>query len=179
MVLNSDSDDDSLPDLDFGLPAIKAKTTTTTTTTTRLKRTSEGQTDGLRKPTKRPKEDSIDFNALVRAAQKNREIERQIQEHKAALEKSYEEPVNATVAINQETLGHVVDDDNDPEKAHRLFQAMQRTNATQMESTFYFFQDNSDSIQVRPKFPASSLPNHRWVSNFQGSAFITLRCACY
>jgi hypothetical protein len=169
VVLNSDSDDDSLPDLDFGIPTAKVKTITTMTTT-RSKRTSEDQVDGLRKPTKKARDDKINFNTLVRTAQKNLETERQIQEHKAALERSLEEPVNTTITIDEETLGQVVDDDDDddPAKAHRLFQAMQRTNATQLESTFHFFHDNSDSIQVRPRFPISSLPNHRWVSNFEG-----------
>ncbi|KAG9185857.1 hypothetical protein G6011_07188 [Alternaria panax] len=171
VVLNSDSDEDSLPDLDFGIPMtrVKAVATTTTMTATRSKRTSEDQIDGLRKPSKKAKGDRINFSALVQAAQKNRETERQIQEHKTALEAPLEAPVNASVPINEETLGQVVDDDDDPDKAHRLFQAIQRTNATQLESTFHFFQDNSDSIQVRPAFPINSLPNHRWVSNFEDS----------
>ncbi|CAN9426514.1 unnamed protein product [Alternaria alternata] len=168
MVLNSDSDDDSLPDLDFGIPVTKVKALTTMTTT-RSKRTSEDQVDGLRKPVKKAKGDRINFSALVQTAQKNRETERQILEHKTALETPLEIPVNASITINEETLGQVVDDDDDPEKAHRLFQAMQRTNATQLESTFHFFKDNSDSnsIPMRAAFPIRSLPNHRWVSNFE------------
>ncbi|CAN9393084.1 unnamed protein product [Alternaria alternata] len=168
MVLNSDSDDDSLPDLDFGIPVTKVKALTTMTTT-RSKRISEDQVDGLRKPVKKAKGDRINFSALVQTAQKNRETERQILEHKTALETPLEIPVNASITINEETLGQVVDDDDDPEKAHRLFQAMQRTNATQLESTFHFFKDNSDSnsIPMRAAFPIRSLPNHRWVSNFE------------
>ncbi|KAH6841616.1 hypothetical protein B0T12DRAFT_263388 [Alternaria alternata] len=170
MVLNSDSDDDSLPDLDFGIPVTKVKALTTMTTT-RSKRISEDQVDGLRKPVKKAKGDRINFSALVQTAQKNRETERQILEHKTALETPLEIPVNASITINEETLGQVVDDDDDPEKAHRLFQAMQRTNATQLESTFHFFKDNSDSnsIPMRAAFPIRSLPNHRWVSNFEDS----------
>ncbi|CAN9429825.1 unnamed protein product [Alternaria alternata] len=170
MVLNSDSDDDSLPDLDFGIPVTKVKALTTMTTT-RSKRTSEDQVHGLRKPVKKAKGDRINFSALVQTAQKNRETERQILEHKTALETPLEIPVNASITINEETLGQVVDDDDDPEKAHRLFQAMQRTNATQLESTFHFFKDNSDSnsIPMRAAFPIRSLPNHRWVSNFEDS----------
>ncbi|OAG25434.1 hypothetical protein CC77DRAFT_322054 [Alternaria alternata] len=170
MVLNSDSDDDSLPDLDFGIPVTKVKALTTMTTT-HSKRISEDQVDGLRKPVKKAKGDRINFSALVQTAQKNRETERQILEHKTALETPLEIPVNASITINEETLGQVVDDDDDPEKAHRLFQAMQRTNATQLESTFHFFKDNSDSnsIPMRAAFPIRSLPNHRWVSNFEDS----------
>ncbi|CAN9267087.1 unnamed protein product [Alternaria alternata] len=178
MVLNSDSDDDSLPDLDFGIPVTKVKALTTMTTT-RSKRTSEDQVDGLRKPVKKAKGDRINFSALVQTAQKNRETERQILEHKTALETPLEIPVNASITINEETLGQVVDDDDDPEKAHRLFQAMQRTNATQLESTFHFFKDNSDSnsIPMRAAFPIRSLPNHRWVSNFEGADMAQLEAS--
>ncbi|KAL1792590.1 hypothetical protein ACET3X_009097 [Alternaria dauci] len=170
VVLNSDSDDDSLPELDFGIPTPRVKAITTMTTT-RSKRTSEDQIDGLRKPVKKAKGDRINLSALVQAAQKNRETERQIQEHKAALETAMQVSVNASIAINEETFGQVVDDDDDPDKAHRLLQAMQRTNATQLESTFHFFKDNPDSnsIPVRPVFPITSLPNHRWVSSFEDS----------
>jgi regulator of replication initiation timing len=175
VVPNSDSDDDSLPDLDFGISAPKVKAVTTTTSTTRSKRMSEDQQNGLRKPIKKAKADKTSFDALVKTAQQNLETERQIQEHKAALERSLEEPVNTTIAINEDVLGQVVDDDDDDDdsgKAHRLFQAMQRTNATQMETTYHFFQDTSDSIQVQPRFPMSCLPDHRWVSNFKGGASI-------
>jgi hypothetical protein len=167
VVLNSDSDTDSLPDLDFGEPTPKFKPSVTITT--RSKRASEDEEDGLRKPVKKPRSDQRTFDALVKSAQKNLETERKIKEHKAALDQSLEAPATANVALNEETLGQVVqDDEDDPEKAHRLFQAMQRTNATQMESTFHFFQDTSDSIPVRTRFPINSLPNHRWASNLEG-----------
>ena len=58
VVLNSDSDNDSLPDLDFGLPAPKPTTPKTTTITTRSKRASENAEDGLRLPTKKVKDDN-------------------------------------------------------------------------------------------------------------------------
>jgi hypothetical protein len=181
VVLNSDSDSDSLPDLDFGVPTPKPKmpTTTIATYTTRSKRIFDDEDDdGLRKPVKKPGAEKRTFDALVKTAQKNLETERIIQEHKAALEKSSEEPATTKITMNEETLGQVVDDEDDPNKAHRLFQAMQRTNATQMESTFHFFKDTSDSISVRTKFPIGSLPEHRWTSNFEDShardqAFLT------
>jgi hypothetical protein len=162
-----DSDDDSLPDLDFGLPTPKAKTIGTASTT-RSKRMSEDQESGLQQPTKKAKDNKSRFDALFKTAQRNLEIERQIKEHNAALDEPLEEPVNNNVTINEDILGQVVDDDDDSEKARRLYQAMQRTNATQTESTYHFFQGTSDSIQVSPKFPISSLPKHRWVSNFKG-----------
>lgn len=162
-----DSDDDSLPDLDFGLPTPKVKTIVTTTTT-RSKRMSEDQENGLQKPAKKAKDNKSKFDVLVKAAHKNLETERQIKEHSALLDQSLEEHADTTLALNEELLGQAVDDDDDPEKAHRLLQAMQRTNATQMESVYHFFQDDSDSIQAQPKFPLSSLPKHGWVSIFKG-----------
>ncbi|KAI4632360.1 uncharacterized protein J4E87_001832 [Alternaria ethzedia] len=163
-----DSDDDSLPDLDFGLPTPKVKTIVTTTTT-RSKRMSEDQENGLQKPAKKAKDNKNKFDVLVKTAHKNLETERQIKEHSALLDQSLEEHADTTLALNEELLGQAVDDDDDPEKAHRLLQAMQRTNATQMESVYHFFQDDSDSIQAQPKFPLSSLPKHGWASIFQGS----------
>lgn len=170
-----DSDEDSLPDLDFGLPTPKVKTivttnttTTTTTTTTRSKRMSEDQENSLQKPTKKAKDNKTKFDTLLKTAQKNRETELQIQEHSALLDQSLEEHTDTILALNEELLGQVVDDDDDPEKAHRLLQAMQRTNATQMESVYYFFQDDSDSKRVEPKFPINSLPQCRWSSIFKG-----------
>jgi hypothetical protein len=181
VVLNSDSDSDSLPDLDFGVPDPKPKKSaaTTATYTTRLKRGLDDEDEALRKPTKKTGSSKRTFDALVKTAQKNLETERIIQEHKAALDTSSEDLATSKITLNEETLGQVVQgDEDDPEKAHRLFQAMQRTNAIQMESTFHFFNDTSDSISVRSRFPISSLPEHRWVSSFEDSntrdqAFLT------
>ncbi|KAI4625694.1 hypothetical protein J4E80_002827 [Alternaria sp. BMP 0032] len=160
-----DSDDDSLPDLDFGLPTPKVKTIVTTTTK-RSKRMSEDQENGLQKPAKKAKDNKNKFDVLVKTAHKNLETERQIKEHSALLDQSLGEHADTDLALNEELLGQAVDDDDDPEKAHRLLQAMQRTNATQMESVYHFFQDDSDSIQAQPKFPISSLPKHGWASIF-------------
>lgn len=174
MIPNSDSedDDDSLPDLDFKLPPHKTKPLSTPAPkiTTRSKRTTENDEDELRKPTKKIKDDKRKFNSLVRTAQRKLETEREIQEHKAVLDESEEKTATAKVAINEETLGQVLqNDDDDPEKAHRLLQAMQRTNATQMESVFYFFEDTADTAPVHSNFPITALPQQRWVSNFQNA----------
>ncbi|KAF1939149.1 hypothetical protein EJ02DRAFT_265217 [Clathrospora elynae] len=180
VVLNSDSDTDSLPDLDFGEATIKPKRSTTATTTTCLKRTPEEEHYGIRQPIKKRR---TNFDALVATAQKNMEAERRIREQKAELDKpldkSLEEATTVNITINEETLGQFLQDhDDDPEKARRLFQAMQRTNATQMETTFHIFQDTSDSMPVPTNFPINSLPKHRWVANFEDStsrdqAFLT------
>jgi hypothetical protein len=172
-VLDSD-DSDSLPDLDFGelLPRPKPNpkpSLSTTTITTRSKRLSDDEEEGLCRPVKKQKSSNRALKKLVETAQKNLETERTIEEHKAALDEALEEPVAARSTIDEAMLGQVIqDDEEDPGKAHRLFQAMQRTNAIQTESTFYFFEDMSDSISVRTRFPISSLPDHRWAGNFRG-----------
>ena len=169
---DSDDDDDSLPDLDFNLPPHKSKPLATPTAhiATRSKRTSDNDEDGLRKPTKKLKDDKRKFNSLVRTTQKKLETEREIQERKAVLDEAEQEPATAKVAINEETLGQVLQDDDDgPEKAHRLLQAMQRTNATQMESVFYFFKDTADAVSTHSKFPITAFPQQRWVSAFQNA----------
>ncbi|KAF1835793.1 hypothetical protein BDW02DRAFT_597024 [Decorospora gaudefroyi] len=184
VVLNSDSDTDSLPDLDFGELAPRQKpnmsaTTVTTTFTTRLKRASDDEDDGLRKPPKKSRSDQRMLERLVKTARTNLDTERKIREHQAALDQSLDHLPTTNVTLDEETLGQVVQgDEDDPDKARRLFQAMQRTNATRMESTFHFFGDTSDSVPARARFPINSLPNHCWVSNFQGSnsrdqAFLT------
>lgn len=170
VVLNSDSEDDSLPDLDFGLPPPKPKTPNTTTITTRSKRTTDcHDDDGLRMPPKKAKDNKRKFDTLVQAAQKKLETEREIQEHKAVLDEPIQAPAATRIPINEETLGQAVQDDDgdDPDKAHRLFQAMQRANAAQMESTFYFFDDHADTTHVQTKFPIHALGQHRWASLFQ------------
>ena len=177
VVLNSDSDDasdDSLLDVDFGLAAPNAKTTPkpkTATITTRSKRTSENQDDGFRKPEKKPKGDKRKFDTFLQTVQQKLETEQRIKEHKAALEEADEELVNNTTAITEDTLGQVVQDDDDPDKAHRLFLAMQRTSAMQMQSTFHFFGHPSHSIPVLSKFPVRSLPQQRWASNLKGNHY--------
>lgn len=175
VVLNSDSDTDSLPDLDWGEPKISSKMSTTTT---RSKRPLEQNDNDLRRPVKKEKSNKRSFSLLVETAHRSMETERRIIEHKAELNKSFEEPTKANITINEDVLGQVVqDDDDDPEKAHRLFLAMQRTNATQLESVFYFFEDTTGAMPAQSKFPSSSLPKHRWASNFEGVFAVSCR-AC-
>ncbi|KAF1851842.1 uncharacterized protein K460DRAFT_401845 [Cucurbitaria berberidis CBS 394.84] len=177
IVLNSDSDSDSLPDLDWGdsKPSFKVSTTTT-----RSKRTADEVDGDLRRPPKKEKSKEQSFSLLLESAHKNIETEQRIKEHKAVLEEDLEDTPKANLAINEDILGQAVqDDDDDPEKAHRLFLAMQRTNATQLQSVYYFFEDTSDSTPVQHhKFPYDSLPKQRWASSFQDSttldqAFLT------
>lgn len=182
VVLNSDSDSDSLPELDWGVPTTSSKTVAPTT---RSKRTTVDDNDGLRMPEKRPKNKKRTFDHVFETAQKHREIEQLIAEHKADLDENEEEA--AEFVFNEDALGQAVQEDDDPDQAHRLFLAMQRTNVTHEEHVFHFFHDKSDSIAVQSRFPADSLPNHRWTSNFRGATLlsalvsqvlIATRCVC-
>jgi hypothetical protein len=168
VVLDTDSDSDlsEIPALDFGegtkdIPPVK-----TATPIRRSKRTSEKDDDTLRKPQKRGK--SKQFDLLVETAQRNIEIEKAIQAHKADLEKDLGASAAAGFTFTEQVLGQAVRDDDDPDQARRLFLAMQRTNATQTESVFHFFTDTSDSLTAPAGFPSDSLPNHRWTASFQG-----------
>ncbi|RMZ74340.1 2-isopropylmalate synthase [Pyrenophora seminiperda CCB06] len=167
VVLNSDSDDDSLQDVDFGLGTPNARITpkpTITTIDSRSKRKSDDEDDGLRMPEKKSKGDKHKFDTFLQTVQQKIETEQRIKEHKAVLEAADEEPMNNVVAITEDTFGQVVQDEDDPDKAHRLFLAMQRTSATQTQSTFHFFGDPVHSISPMSKFPVMGLPHQRWLS---------------
>jgi hypothetical protein len=165
VVLNSDSDSDSLPELDFGELKPRLKTVAPTT---HPKRTTEYDGDGLRKPERRVKSKKSQFDHVVETAQKGRELERIISEHKANLEDNLEEAQAADFVFDEDVLGQAIQDEDNTDTAHRLFLAMQRTNATRVESVFHFFKDNSALPAVRSKFPANSLPEHRWTTSFRG-----------
>lgn len=165
VVLNSDSDTDSLPDLDWGQPTTSLKTVTPPT---RSKRTTETDDDGLRKPERKRESKKRPFDQVLETAQKNRELEQRIIEHKADFDKVVEEAPSTEFRFDEDALGKAIEDDDDPDKAHRLFLALQRTNATQEEKVYHFFRDTSDSIAAGPRFPLHTLPEHRWTSSFRG-----------
>jgi hypothetical protein len=184
VVLNSDSDsdNDSLIDIDWGVPTTAIKQVAPTT---RSKRTTGSDEDGLRKPEKKPNSKKRAFDHVFESAQKNREIEQLIVEHKAGLERKDDKATE--FVFNEDALGQAIRDDDDPEQAHRLFLAMQRTHATREENVFHFFHDTSDSIAVQSRFPASSLPQQRWASSFRGAKIVSIcrewllispRCLC-
>lgn len=169
VVLNTDSESEldleSLPDLDFweNIPVIPP--VNTTTSLTRSKRISTDDGDTLCKPPKKAK--STQFDWLVETTQRNIEIERTIQADKAKLERDLKAPVAAAFTLNERVLGQAVQDNDDPDQARRLYLAMQRTNATQMESAFHFFTNTTDSCPRQVKFPLNSLPEHRWAASFK------------
>jgi hypothetical protein len=175
VVLNSDSDSDSLPELDFGGFASSFKTVTPVT---RSKRVTQYDYDGLRKPEKKLKSKKSQFDQVVASAQKTRELERTIAEHKADLENEPEEPFGKDLVFDEDTLGQAVQDDDDPDKAHRLFLAMQRTNATHVESVFHFFDNTHASSTSLPSFPVNCLPEQRWTTSFRGTINVPDQLCC-
>ncbi|KAH5094338.1 hypothetical protein HBI46_233770 [Parastagonospora nodorum] len=164
VVLNSDSDDDSLKELDFGVPTTGFKAVAPIT---RSKRTTQYDEDGLRKPEKKAKSKQDHLDRVVETAKKTRELELIINERKADLEKHVEEDSNTDFVFDENALGQAVQDDDDPEKAHRLFLAMQRTNATHIEHVFHFFSQTQISPATKSSFPSSCLPKHRWTTAFR------------
>lgn len=166
VVLNSDSDDDSLPDLDWGAYAATTKQVAPTRSR-RITAYDEYGDDALRKPEKKARKSKKASEHVFESALKNMESEQLIETHKAGLAREEEE--DAQFVFNEDTLGQAIKNDDDPEQAHRLFLAMQRTNAVQAESVFHFFRDTSDSIAVQSKFPVGCLPQHRRTSSFRGA----------
>ncbi|KAH7398938.1 hypothetical protein DE146DRAFT_678036 [Phaeosphaeria sp. MPI-PUGE-AT-0046c] len=164
VVLNSDSDTDSLPELDFGVLTASFKTVTPTT---RSKRTTEHEDDGLRKPEKRAKSRSRHFDQVIQTAKKGREVEQLVAEHKADLENTSNGATSADFVFNEDALGQVVQNDEDPDQAHRLFLAMQRTNATHVERVYHFFDPSQISPTASSDFPVRSLPEHRWTTSLR------------
>ncbi|KAF2257411.1 hypothetical protein BU26DRAFT_558798 [Trematosphaeria pertusa] len=178
VVRNSDSETDSLPELDWGDSSNNLKTTSRATMAKPRERTAQ---DGLRKPPKKPR-DGKSFSLFVQAAQKSAEAERKIAEVKADLDKPLETTPPPDFGISEEALADAVHDDDDPDKAKRLYLAMQRTNALQMDCVFHFFRENlEDSEGSHAKeatFPTDKLPKHRWTTSFaaqpaRDQAFLT------
>jgi hypothetical protein len=109
----------------------------------------------------------------VQAAQKDAENEQKIAERKAELDRAAEKALANDQAMSKEALAEVVEENEDGDKAQRLYLAMQRTNALDFGCTFHFFRENFlilNSQQVQEAtFPVSSLPPHGWVAAFEGT----------
>lgn len=169
VVLNSDSDSDSMEELDFGLPAPKPlKIPTYTGRTTR--RTAFEDEPELRRPPKAARNNGKrSFNQLMETAQKNLDTERKIQERKAELAKvEEEESVPAATHLDKYTLKQAIQVGDDSDQADRLYKAMQRTNEVRAHTAYHFFEDTPNPSLV-PLFPEKSLPDHGWTACFAGA----------
>ncbi|KAH6618728.1 hypothetical protein C7974DRAFT_36034 [Boeremia exigua] len=164
VVLNSDSDSDSLGDLDFGLPAPKPKTPTQPS---RPSRRTGFDAPELRRPPKSARNNGArSFNQLMETTQKNLVTERKIQEGKAHLDKVDEHPALLPANLDKETLKHAIQDSDDSDHAGRLLKAMQRTNETQAQTAYHFFEDTPSMLLPTP-FPEQILPAHAWTTCFK------------
>ncbi|KAG9199524.1 hypothetical protein G6514_008382 [Epicoccum nigrum] len=173
VVLNSDSDSDSMEELDFGVPAPKPSIPTYTGRPTRSRLAVEEPE--LRRPLKSARgTGKRASNKLLETAQRNIETERKIQESTEALERSradlnkiHEQPILATTNIDKDTLKHALQDGNDSDGADRLYKAVQRTNEAQAQTAYYFF-DRPPDLSMLPPFPHQSLPDQGWTVCFEG-----------
>lgn len=167
VVLNSDSDSDSLPDLDFGEP--KKHVVRVHTPIGRPKRIlGRDADDDLRKPVTKVNPNKRSFNRLIETAESNLATERRIQEHKATFVKVEQSPRKAVITLDESLLSQAVDDDEDAEeKARRLLLAIQRTNAAQTEELYHFFGDTRRAKRTQRPFPAMNAKPVVWNSIFR------------
>ncbi|KAF2655485.1 hypothetical protein K491DRAFT_778675 [Lophiostoma macrostomum CBS 122681] len=190
VVLNSDSDSDELEEIDFGVrqpssPRMASNDSPPTLTqhnVPSLRSHLRVQDDGLRKPPNKYKFARPTLSGLVEAARRDAENERRIAAEKAELDRVAEEVPADDEAMSKEALAEVVEENEEGDKAQRLYLAMQRTNALDLSCTFHFFRENFailNSQQVQEAtFPLSSLPPHGWVAAFEDAqrreqAFLT------
>ncbi|KAL1605441.1 hypothetical protein SLS60_004991 [Paraconiothyrium brasiliense] len=172
VVLNSDSDSDSLTDLDELLnhePIGKPKAVTRVATAGREE---DSTRSGLPRPPKRLKDDNA-FKRLVQAAQKNAEMEQNIAKAQAELDKPLREhSLKHDLQISEEMVAGALHDEDDPEKAKKLYLAMQRTNAFQVDCAFHFFdRESDDDSAFHLPFPLESLSHPRMASKFEGRRY--------
>ncbi|KAJ4356062.1 uncharacterized protein N0V89_004089 [Didymosphaeria variabile] len=168
VVLNSDSDSDSLTDLEElwnAEPISKPKAGTREATAGKGE---ESKRSGLPRPPKRLKDDKA-FKRLVQAAQRNAEMEQDIAKAQAELDKPLrEDSPERGLKISEEMVAGALHDEDDPEKAKKLYLAMQRTNAFQVECAFHFFdRESDDDSALDLPFPLESLSYPRMVSKFE------------
>lgn len=177
VVLNSDSDSDSMEELDFGLPKPKLELKAPTYTGRPTRRTNLDEPE-LRKPPREGRKDTKrPFSQLMATAQKNLDAERAIQEHKADLEKVDEEAAPIASALDKDTLKQAIQDGEDSDQADRLYKAMQRTDAVSAPTAYHFFEDIPNVSLISP-FPQQSLPNHGWTTCFEGGySYLIYVCA--
>jgi hypothetical protein len=172
VVLNSDSDSDDLPEFDFGEPTSKP------TSTVRGLKGKDGDEDNVLRRPPPERKGGKSFSLFVQRAQQHAETERKIAEVRADLEKPVAEDAPlADFDISEEVLADAVNDEEDPDKAKRLYLAMQRTNALHSECVFHFFDKDLDGNASRGSpFPMNCLPNHRWTSSFKGQSLFVEMC---
>ncbi|KAL5387673.1 hypothetical protein DPSP01_003469 [Paraphaeosphaeria sporulosa] len=154
VVLNSDSDTDSLTDLEDLLDYRPARSKAVTRAAAVWTR-GDPEALALPQPPKRKKDDHA-FKRLVQAAKKNAQREQEIAQAQAELDKPLrQESPQRGLKLSENTVADVVHDEDDPDKAKKLYLAMQRTNAFQVDCVFHFFNQRPDDFE-KP-FPIDSI----------------------
>lgn len=168
VVLNSDSDTDSLTDLEDLMDCKPTKPKTVASPPTLWDNEDEySKTHALPQPPKRKKDDQA-FKRLVQAAQRNAQREQEIAQAQAELDKPILQEPNAHVLeISENMVADAVYDEDDPDKAKKLYLAMQRTNAFSADRVFRFF--NQEPISAEKPFPVASI-NPEMASIFEGES---------
>jgi hypothetical protein len=166
VVLNSDSDSDSLPDLDDLLDNHLTAKTKAAARTAPVRKREEPKAHRLPPPPKRLKDDKA-FKRLVQAAQRNAQMEQEIAEAQAELDKPLrEDSPERDPRISEKMVADAVHGEDDPDKAKKLYLAMQRTNAFRVDCVFHFFNRQPDDLDQ--PFPLETLEPLHMVSTFQG-----------
>ncbi|KAL5389884.1 hypothetical protein PMIN02_007205 [Paraphaeosphaeria minitans] len=155
VVLNSDSDSDSLIDLEDLLNYKLAKPKAVTKAATVWGR-EDSEAHALPQPHNR-KKDNQAFKRLVQAAKRNAQKEQEIVQAQAELDKPLrQDSPEHGLKMSENKVADVVHGGDDPEKAKKLYLAMQRTNAFQVDCVFHFFNQEPDYFE-KP-FPIENIP---------------------
>jgi len=169
VVLDSDSDGEEFIDLD-ALWEDSPKKSKIETQAPASRSDKKPQDGGLRRPPKKPRENKA-FALFVQTARQSDELEQHIAQVKADLDKPLPEHLSSTeLDVSEEMLANAVNHHDDPNKAKKLYLAMQRTNALHTDPVFHFFDQDAPLTPSRdPPFPISCLPEHEWTDRFTGS----------
>lgn len=171
MVLNSDSDTDSLTDLEDLFNSQPAKPKAVTKPATVWTR-EDSKALSLPQPPKRKKDDQA-FKRLVQAARKNAQKELDIAEAQAKLDTPLrQESPKHGLKISEKMVADAVHGEDDPDKAKKLYLAMQRTNAFQVDCGFHFFNRDPDGLE-KP-FPIESI-EPQMTCTFQGQGLLRVK----
>lgn len=176
VVLNSDSESDLEGyELDWGIPSTKMPVETRAQALANSPPSKSSlylqQNRANRwKPPVTTNSSKAALSKLVEQAKRGAEMDRQVAEWKAMLEKPLETTVDAHAAIGQDLVVNIVGDDEEGGRSKRLLLAMQRTNATDTDGGFHFLKKVAKQPSRRsPSFPTSSLPNSGLRACFKGS----------
>jgi hypothetical protein len=171
VVLNSDSDTDSdeLLELDMDLIVKAPRSTGTVPLTTRFAPYIELQENGLRKPSDKHKRPKASLREFVQSVVEKDASERVTAEAKAELDRPVEEMPPLEFEMTEEAVAEQIGDDEDGDKAKRIFHAMKRTDALENNCVFHLFKEEVESRSIQePPFPIACLPEQGWAAQFDG-----------